>query len=167
MDKQEFITLLSDALKGEVPPDVIWENLEYYKRYLREEEAKGRREEEILAELGDPRLIAKTIIDACPQSAENQGFEGYESYEESSYGYSEPKTDDGYTGRGSYEERSKFRYIDLSKWYWRLAGIVLLFVVMWVVFTVVGGIFSLLMRFAWPLIIIWIIYIFIRNSRQR
>ena len=165
MDKQEFITVLSDALKGEVPADVIWENLEYYKRYLREEEAKGRGEQAILAELGDPRLIAKTIIDACPQSAQNQGFESYEGYEER--GYSEPRTEDGYTGKGSYEERSKFRYIDLSKWYWRLAGILLLVVVMWVVFTVVGGIFSLILRFAWPLILLWIVYIFIRNSRQR
>lgn len=164
MEKQEFITVLSEALQGEVPSDVIRENLDYYRRYIAEETAKGRMEHEVLEELGDPRLIAKTIIDACPESAENLREEGYEGTR-----YSETNIDREYTGRGSYEDRARAHWhmIDLSKWYWKLAGILLVLVVLWVVFSIIGGIFSLLIRFAWPLFILWMIYILIRNSKRR
>ncbi|MDO4294645.1 MAG: DUF1700 domain-containing protein [bacterium] len=165
MDKQEFMTLLAETLRGEVPPNVIQENLQYYRQYLSEEEAKGRDSQEILRELGDPRLLAKTIIDACPESAENQGMEGYEGavYEE------RRSTRESTEGGQAYEEpkaSSHWHYIDLSKWYWKLAGLLLVLAVIWLVLTVVGGISLLLVRFAWPLLILWMIYVFIKSRRK-
>lgn len=184
MDKHEFITLLADALKGEVPADVIQENLDYYRTYLADEIAKGRDEQEVLNELGDPRLIAKTIIDACPESAENQGFESYtdggysgSSYsgngyngstysEGSSRGYSESTVNRGANQR-PYETKTHFKYIDLSKWYWKVIIAVVVVALIWVVVTVVGGIAVMIFKFAWPLLLVWLIYRIIRDSGNR
>lgn len=62
MTKQEFLEKLRLALNGKVPGNVVTENLQYYEDYINTEMRKGRSEEEVLGSLGDPRLIARTII---------------------------------------------------------------------------------------------------------
>ncbi|MCI8465635.1 MAG: DUF1700 domain-containing protein [Lachnospiraceae bacterium] len=64
MTQREFSDILRKALNGQVPPYVVSENLDYYDSYISEQMGRGRTEEEILDELGDPRLLARTIIDA-------------------------------------------------------------------------------------------------------
>ena len=63
MRKTEFLQELREALDGEVSASVIQSNISYYDQYISQEAAKGRREEEVIEEIGSPRLIAKTIID--------------------------------------------------------------------------------------------------------
>ena len=63
MTKEEFLEQLEDALVGEVPNSVIYDNKNYYERYIFSEIKMGRSEADILEELGNPRLIARTIID--------------------------------------------------------------------------------------------------------
>lgn len=48
----------------DVPQSVIRNQLAYYDQYISDEIAKGRSEREVVDELGDPRLIAKTIEEA-------------------------------------------------------------------------------------------------------
>ncbi len=89
MDKKQFINELVDALAGEVPSQVISENVNYYRNYFVEESAKSHRsEKEIIEELGSPRLIARSIIDAY--QAEHGPYSG-DSSEKST------TTDDGET----------------------------------------------------------------------
>lgn len=64
MTKQKFLNGLKEALVGEVGPVEVNNQLLYYERYIDDEIKKGRTEQQILEELGDPRLIAKTIVDA-------------------------------------------------------------------------------------------------------
>ncbi len=63
MNRQEFLNRLQAALNGEISPQAVQTNLRYYRDYISSEIAKGRSEREVMEELGDPRLIAKTIID--------------------------------------------------------------------------------------------------------
>ena len=65
MEKEEFLRTLGGALSGEVPQHIIQENLRYYDNYISDEMRKGRTEADIIEELGGPRIIAKTIIDAA------------------------------------------------------------------------------------------------------
>ena len=58
MTKQEFLEKLRLALNGRVSPAQLMENLSYYEDYINTEIRKGKGEEEVLAGLGDPRLIA-------------------------------------------------------------------------------------------------------------
>lgn len=62
MKRQEFVNTLRTALSGRIPAESVAENVKYYEDYINIEIRKGRSEEEVLDELGDPRLIAKTII---------------------------------------------------------------------------------------------------------
>ena len=63
MTKQEFLEKMRVALSGRVASGLIMENLHYYEDYINTEIRKGRSEQEVLAALGDPRLIAKTIVE--------------------------------------------------------------------------------------------------------
>lgn len=63
MSKSEFLEKLRLALNGRVAPAVVTENINYYEDYINVEIRKGRSEEEVLAQLGDPRLIARTIVE--------------------------------------------------------------------------------------------------------
>ena len=70
MTKQEFLSGLETALSGEVSQQVFLENMRYYQGYIKDELQKGRSEAEVLEELGSPRLIARTIIDAAEAEEE-------------------------------------------------------------------------------------------------
>lgn len=63
MTKIEFLEGLRAALSGDIPEEVISENLRFYEHYIQTELASGRNEEDIVGELGGPNVIAKTIME--------------------------------------------------------------------------------------------------------
>lgn len=63
MTKQDFLDKLRVALSGRVSPGLVTENLNYYEEYINTEVRKGKSERDVLAALGDPRLIARTIVE--------------------------------------------------------------------------------------------------------
>ena len=65
MTKQEFLQGLRSELDGRVPYSVIQENLNYYDSYISGEMSRGTAEEQVIEELGGPRIIARTIVDAA------------------------------------------------------------------------------------------------------
>jgi uncharacterized membrane protein len=64
MNRQAFIDTLRRALYGKIADPLLDDHIRYYDGYFTQEMAKGRSETEILEELGDPKLIAKTILEA-------------------------------------------------------------------------------------------------------
>ena len=68
MDKEEFIMKLQHALAGGISGSQTAEHVRYYREYIDSEIHKGRTEEEILEQLGDPRLLARSIVDANRRS---------------------------------------------------------------------------------------------------
>lgn len=63
MEKQEFLDKLRMALNGRVAPSIAADTVNYYEDYINTEIRMGRTEEEVMASLGDPRLIARTIVE--------------------------------------------------------------------------------------------------------
>ena len=63
MTKQEFLEKLRLALSGRVSSELLMENMQFYEDYINIEIRKGKTEEEVLNQLGDPRLIARTIVE--------------------------------------------------------------------------------------------------------
>lgn len=166
MNKEEFLQGLQNTLSGEVPPAVVRENLNYYNDYIQAETNKGRSEAEVMEELGDPRLIARTIIDITPGA----GTSNYESYQTHHY-------NNGSTGStGQYQEDSRqqgnrqntgnFHYYDLNKWYWKLLGIVMVIMVFTVVITIVSGLLSLVIPMLPVIGIVILIMWFVRGPRR-
>lgn len=80
MDRQEFISILRTALTGKVPATTVEDNVRYYEEYIEIQIRQGKSEDEILAALGDPRLLAKTVIEAnkFAEGTDTYGGEGYE-----------------------------------------------------------------------------------------
>ncbi len=63
MTRDKFLQELRIALQGRIPQAQVNGHLEYYENYIIEESRKGRTQEQVLLYLGNPRLIAKTIIE--------------------------------------------------------------------------------------------------------
>ncbi len=65
MTKEQFLHDLTVQLNLNVSDQVIHEQLAYYDNYIASEMQKGRKESEVIEELGSPRLLAKTIIETA------------------------------------------------------------------------------------------------------
>lgn len=76
MRKEEFLEKLRARLSQTMSVQEVTAQIRYYENYIREQVQSGRSEEEVLEELGDPLLIAKTLMDvqetqetySCPES---------------------------------------------------------------------------------------------------
>lgn len=64
MTKQEFLEQLRKALGSRVSSSVVNENVSYYEEYIATQVRAGRDEASVIAGLGDPRLLARSIADA-------------------------------------------------------------------------------------------------------
>lgn len=158
MNRGEFLEGLRNALSGEVPPSVVQENLRYYDEYIRTEIQKGRSETDVMEELGDARLIARTIIDTTPGAGEG----GYEAYNGSAGRYQEERRQQEQTGtRGP-----NIHYYNLNKWYWKLIGMFLVIGVVVLVLTVVGGLLSLVIPLLPVIGLLIVIMWFVRGPRR-
>lgn len=73
MDKRTFIEKLQRALAGGLNSNQVADNVRYYQDYIESEIRKGKSENEVLSQLGDPRLLAKSIIEANKRSGESYG----------------------------------------------------------------------------------------------
>ncbi|MBR9946385.1 DUF1700 domain-containing protein [Clostridiaceae bacterium Marseille-Q4145] len=69
MNKEAFIDTLRRALYGKVSDYELTDHMRYYEDYIRQEMNRGRSEQEVLEELGDPRLIARTILETSGMKA--------------------------------------------------------------------------------------------------
>ena len=85
MNKQVFLDELRQALEGNISSQSIVSNIMYYDEYFTNEIRKGRSEEEIIDELGDPRLIAKTIIDTSGFNASTVEEDVYDEDTDNSF----------------------------------------------------------------------------------
>lgn len=73
MGKREFLEILGERLAEELPRELVINQLQYYEAYIEGEIQKGRKVSEVMDELGDPILIAHTIIN----TETGESFQGY------------------------------------------------------------------------------------------
>ncbi len=145
MTKNEFLDKLRKALGNDLNGSAVQENTAYYQQYIMDEVNKGRREEEVIDELGDPWVIARTIIDASDAA---QGPEGGYADDADRQVYGQ-----GYGSQGGYVKRT-----DVSFGKWKLAVMLLGIIgVLIAVIAVIGGIISLVAPILIPVFFIMII----------
>lgn len=143
MTKQEFLESLERHLRGQIPEAQVLENIEYYRNYIEREINAGRSEGEILDSLGDPWLIAKTLIDSVKRNSYGkQVVDEYDSQED-------PQE----------EIHLKKKKLDLTTWYGKLGVIVIAILVIILLFTIM----SILIPIVICLAIISFIIKFFRN----
>ena len=70
MNKRDFLNKLEELLAYELPERLVRKNIEFYSDYIDNAVAEGKSQAEVLNDLGDPQLIAKTIVDAAKSGAD-------------------------------------------------------------------------------------------------
>ena len=140
MTKSEFLRGLRGALSG-APDSLILENINYYSDYIDGEIRKGRSEEEVMEELGEPQWIAKSILDASEGNTwtgSSYGT-GATAYEYDTDG--EPTYDSGYEDEASHRS---FHTIDFSKWYVKALMISIPLLIIFIILSVMGLAFRIM-----------------------
>ena len=103
MTKEQFIMELEQCLQGEVSAYELSDSLTYYRQYFEDEIRNGKSEEQVVEELGSPRLIARSIIDA---HGIEESASGNSDYGDNSYGSGYAQNDSSYRSYGdAYSDR--------------------------------------------------------------
>lgn len=172
MTKNEFTTELRIALAGELPENEIENNIYYYENYIKEQ-TQGQSEESVLEQLGDPRLIAKTIIETYQLShASFYNTKRHADYEENFDGTQseEKENQETYRDDGLYNQGNGGLHIygDYQvKWYHKVILAVVVVLVLAVVMFIGGILLKLFFTVGVPLLVIYLIYRLITNGRNQ
>ena len=147
MTKNEFLQELRQALENDLSGSIVQENVEYYNQYITEEVSKGKSEEEVLSMLGDPWVLARTIIDA--QDGTNRA-EGGKADRETYTGYNNEQRD-------TEEENSQSHTFTSSAWWKKLLWTLVIIMIMIGIFAIITGVVRFFAPILVPLLIIMII----------
>lgn len=74
MEKMEFLNVLRIHIQGVDDIAFVNDTMNYYENYIETEIRKGKSEEEVINNLGDPRLIAKSILASRSVESETEGY---------------------------------------------------------------------------------------------
>ena len=135
MSKTEFLDILYNQLSGQMPEGNVAAHVQYYRNYIEDEQRKGRTEADVLNELGDPRLIARTLLDTEVGSGSPQNGSTYSApYSEAASNYNKYDSSDSASG---HVKKHSFK-LDLSTWYGKVAVILIAAVVLLLLVTILG-----------------------------
>jgi len=149
MNKQEFLKIFRTALSGQVPAYIIEENVRYYDEYIEMQIRQGKREQDVLSELGDPRLLAKTVI-TTNKSAETAQESTRQTYEGSGY--------EGQAYNASHKSGGFLEwFFKLPSWLRSILTVIVLVGVFFLLAKIVGLILPFVLLFA---IVVYIVKMF-------
>lgn len=138
MEKQEFLDSLRRSLNGNLEPRRVEEHLRYYSDYIDSQLRQGISQEEVMYSLGDPRLIAKTLVGV-----------GDNPYVAEEYVETEkPKKEN------LHYYRFKNKNIAVPAWLSSIVISIVLVVVLGLFFALLGS----LLQFAFPIIVVVFAY---------
>ena len=101
MNKKEFLQALRGELINSVSGQIIEEQLRFYSEYIDTEMDRGRGEEEVVAELSAPNLLARSIIEAAEAGGDRVARTTPFRYEEKDINYASDEEDLRYQGTSS------------------------------------------------------------------
>ncbi len=148
MSKQEFVDRLKISLSGKVSPALVEENARYYEEYINTKIRLGEQEEKVLESLGDPRLIARSIV-AAESGKTSESGNGYREYQDSRESETENRRN----------IRRSFCITKLPSWSLPVLAVGLMLLVL----AVAGLVFHLMLQviaWLWPVVFIAMIVIF-------
>ncbi|TCL54434.1 uncharacterized protein DUF1700 [Kineothrix alysoides] len=145
MTRNEFIETLQRVLAGSLSSSSVNENIRYYQDYIDMQIRLGQSEEEVIASLGDPRLLAKTIIEACKL----EGRCGYQEYDEVYEEGYEEKERGGFGGK----------VYRMPGW---LLGLIIAIVLIFII-GIIGSVLSVFLPIIIPILCVILLVRFLRS----
>ncbi|MCM1569641.1 MAG: DUF1700 domain-containing protein [Roseburia sp.] len=137
MSKAEFLEKLRLALNGRIHAPEVADNLNYYEDYINTQIRLGKSEEEVIDALGDPRLIARTIIGTSGREQQVDEIDAGAAH-----------------AQGEYWERAEKhslkRIFRIPAWVWLIIMILAVVLILGMVFSLL----SFLVPFILPLLVV-------------
>lgn len=75
MSKREFLEELRAALASRVSAQEVTEHVQYYEDYINTQVRMGKTESEVVAGLGDPRLLARNIAESKKYASDGNTYQ--------------------------------------------------------------------------------------------
>ena len=155
MKKQEFLEKLYDALCESMDKSEAQIHVKYYKQYIEEKVREGKNEKDVIAELDNPRLIAKSLIEAGDDAFKYSDDVGEDKFE--------------------YDDENKNMYENIGispkgrLYLWGVGILVVLIIaaIIWAIFGTVVLVGKVIVRFIVPITIgvgIYFIYKILRDK---
>lgn len=146
MNKTEFLNALKNKLEEELRDPQVSDHVHYYEQYITLEVQKGMTEEDVISALGDPVLLARTILETSNDST------------------CEKPQDNVYTTEQNRSEGT-YRGINFSAGWGCLlaviAVIIMLIVFLWLVGAIVGAVLPIIM----PVVLVLFVLTLIKKRK--
>ncbi len=138
MNRQSFMNELRRSMSGHFSAAEIQETVDYYEDYIDTQLRKGKTEEEVLAQLGDPRLLSKSMRAAGKGNA-GRKQENSRAYSEEQAGsmYEKNVQDHLFQGNAAFEK------IFRIPWF---VWIIILLVLMLIIGLMIGVVLTILLH---------------------
>lgn len=159
MTKIEFLEELKLTLEEELPYKEVENNLRFYQEYFNNKNY-ATSENEIIEQLGNPRLIAKTIIDTYKIS---QG----PMYKRKDDRTQRVNTNENEKQENAHQGNYSFHTNHSMTWYQKLIIVIILIVIVAVVLFIGGILLHLFFTIGIPILLICYIYKMIRGGKGR
>lgn len=145
MNRSEFLHKLQEALENDLDGSVVKENVSYYDNYIRNEIRNGKTEKEVMDMLGDPWIIARTIIGS---------YENGQSF--GSYSYTEEPDHIRYEEEGRKQKTGNpyLHFFGIDTWWKKLCFFLGIIVAVVLLLAVITGVIRLLLPLAVPIVLI-------------
>ncbi|MCQ2507839.1 MAG: DUF1700 domain-containing protein [Dorea sp.] len=184
MSKEEFLDKLRTSLSNDFAAAEVQSQLRFYSDYINDEISGGRTEAEVLEELGDPWIIARSLVNSQPEHMMEGGSGGYTEYSEAGYeddyGYERRRDQQSYrdsgSGYGSYRTQENY-YGDgikgkITQYLFEhprfMKGLVIGagILIMMLIFSLVMGLFNLVAPILVPVLVILFVIRLFRGDRR-
>lgn len=150
MRQEEFLVSFQEALTGEVSDRIVQEHVRYYKNYINEQISIGRTEQEVMISLGNPRLLAKTIVDSSKYAGDTQENTGYQRT------YSQNTDSQEYERTNTYQrnvnedgqQKKQSKVINIPTWLMGIIGIFIMALLIGLAFCVISYLAPIILFFA-------------------
>ena len=170
MTKIEFLDRLRTALTGEIPDAEVENNIKFYDDYIGT--SYDKTQEEVMDQLGDSRLIAKTIVEAYQIShaplynstRHERTYKDVHTTDDNAYEDQKSSRDDE---PNNYRRSYNFPMYSTLSWYQKLLLIIVVITFISLLVVIGGILLRLFFSIGIPMLIIYMVYKIISNSMKR
>jgi len=154
MSKNEFLHTMCEKLKEGLTTSQMEEHVRYYNDYIDQEVSSGKPETEVIASLGDPTLLARTILET--PGAKSHGGVYQEEFSEDVY------EEDG--DRQQQQQGALFQISSMSSW-GCIATVIAAMLIIGFVLWLFGIVFKAFMPVIMPVLLVLFIVALFKQRR--